>query len=361
MSTTTSKLKVLIAPLNWGLGHATRCMPIINELGRRKIDVLLASDGGSLDLLRKEYPLLPTFELPPYDIKYSTSNMAFNMLMQAPKIKRAIAVEHKAIEQIVQEQDVSVIISDNRFGCFSKKVYSIFMSHQLNIKAPLRAAEKIIGYWNKSQINNFDFCWVPDYATSPNLSGDLSHPSPIAKVAYLGPLSRLTTSTQQTIEREVLVILSGPEPQRSHLEKIILKQAKELDDRFLIVRGKIDDPDRKQVADHIEIIGHLTAKELNKVINSSKVIIARSGYSTLMDLAKVGKPAILIPTPDQTEQEYLARRFHQLGIFYSQTQKDFQLKKALEEVKQFKGFQSEMDRETPLVNIIDEMVSKLSH
>lgn len=353
-------LKILITPLNWGLGHATRCMPLIDELLAQGVEVSIASDGGALHLLQKEYPALPFFELPAFDVRYSTSNMAFNMLSQANKIRKAIRAEHQAIDSIVSQQNFNAIISDNRFGCYHASTYNIFMTHQLNIKVPFRFAEKWIAHWNKKMINAFDFCWVPDYANSPRLSGDLSFPSPIDNVAYVGALSRFKKTDQITPLQDVLVILSGPEPQRTYLEETILQQSKQLKNSFLIIRGKMEDDSRKNIGQNIEVVGHLTSDDLNEAINSSKYIVSRSGYSTIMDLAALGKTAVLIPTPGQTEQEYLARHFHENGIFLSQQQKDIDLDKALFEVDQFSGIKLDRNEDNPLRTSVLDLLNKLT-
>lgn len=359
MTKAHSNPKILITPLNWGLGHATRCMPVIDELLVQGAEVSIASDGGALRLLQKEYPLLPSFELPPFDIQYPTSSMSFNMLSQANKIRRSIRAEHKALEQIVSKQNFQAIISDNRFGCYHSSTYNIFMTHQLNIKAPFRLAEKLMARWNKKMIQLFDFCWVPDYKDAPRLSGDLSSPSPISNVSYLGALSRFTKKAPVTFTRDILVILSGPEPQRTYLEIAILQQAKQLQHSFLIVRGKMDDNNRKRIGKHLEIIGHLTSEDLHAAIYESKHIVSRSGYSTIMDLAALEKSAILIPTPGQTEQEYLAKYFHENGTFLSQNQKDIDLEKALKEVDRFSGFKSDRKNEYPLKSAVSDLLNKL--
>ncbi len=359
MAKAHSNPKILIAPLNWGLGHATRCMPVIDELVAQGAELGLASDGGALHLLQKEYPDLQHFELPTFDIKYPTSNMAFNMLSQANKIRKAIRAEHKAIKQIVAQHNFQAIISDNRFGCYSASTYNVFMTHQLNIKAPFLLAEKALAFWNKKMIRAFDFCWVPDYKDGARLSGDLSFPSPISKLSYVGPLSRFSIKNEHTTKRDVLVILSGPEPQRTYLETVILQQAKQLNHSFLIVRGKMDDDKRIQIEKNIELVGHLTSDDLNAAILSSKYIVSRSGYSTIMDLAALEKTAILIPTPGQTEQEYLGKYFHENRVFLSQNQKELDLGKAFEELENFTGFVNKRKNEYPLKNAVGDLLKKL--
>ncbi len=359
MSKAVSKRKILIAPLNWGLGHATRCMPIIDELLKRDVDVLLASDGGALQLLQKEYPQLRTFALPSYHITYSSSNMIYNMLWQAPKIWNAMRKEKQAITDIVNREAIDCIISDNRYGCNHPDTYNVFMTHQLHIKSPLQWTEGFINAWNHKRIRKFNWCWVPDFEGSDNLSGELSHPRLIKNLSYVGSLSRLKASSSDEITYELLIILSGPEPQRTILEKSILDQLENSTLPALVVRGRMDDESRKKITEHLEVVGFLTSKEINATAAKSRYIISRSGYSTIMDLAVLGKPAILIPTPGQTEQEYLANRFHEEKVFVCHQQSDLNLKIALEQIVNFTGFKS-MTQSTNILQLaVDQLLEKL--
>lgn len=323
---------VLIAPLNWGLGHATRCVPIINCLLRKKIPVLIASDGAALDLLKKEFPQITTFSLPGYNVEYPYDNMAVNMLLQFTKIQRAISKEHKVISKLVTIHNIDIIISDNRFGCYSAQTYNVFMTHQLNIMAPFAFAEKVIAWWNKKMLNRFDLCWVPDFENAPGLAGKLSHPSPITSVRYLGPLSRMQRLKLEK-RYDAIAVLSGPEPQRTKLERLILQQAVDLPYNFLLVRGKITDQSKLRIEGNVSIIDHLKGEELAVAIAASEIVIARSGYTTIMDLIALEKKAILIPTPGQTEQVYLGELFSEQNRFLVQQQINLDLEKALDEVK----------------------------
>jgi uncharacterized protein (TIGR00661 family) len=329
--------RILVAPLNWGLGHATRCIPIINALLSLDYEVFLASDGRALKLLEKEFPDLRIFELPSYDIRYPTSNMVLNVAMQGPKILQAIWKEKMAIRKIIADEKIDVIISDNRFGCYSKDVKSIFLTHQINIKTPIPILDKFVAIFNNFLIKKFDECWIPDFKDEPNLAGNLSHDFELKKVRYIGSLSRMTFF-QKPKKYDVITILSGPEPQRTRLENIILKQAKESDLKFLIVQGKTESEEKISKNENIKIVPFLTSKELNSAIMESKIVICRSGYSSIMDLVNLKKKAFLIPTPDQTEQEFLAKRLFQKGIFYYQNQKNFNLQIGLKESVKFTGF-----------------------
>jgi len=328
--------RILITPLNWGLGHATRCIPIIDALLKQGKEVLLASDGRALSLLKKEYPNLQIFKLPGYEIRYEGSDMIWNIAKQLPKISRAILKEKKAVKKIVESEKIDVIISDNRYGCRNKQCKNIFITHQVNIAIPNRALEIITNKINHHFINLFDECWIPDIQGTNNLAGKLSNHNKDHQ--FIGPLSRFKRKELKK-EYDLIAVLSGPEPQRSILEAKIIEQLKSLNFKSLIVQGKTEKLETTQISDQLQIVSYLTSKDLNEAILKSETVIARSGYSTIMDLVSLGKKAILIPTPGQTEQEYLAQRLMNQGIFFFQHQDTLDLKLAIKQSKKTSGFQ----------------------
>ena len=367
-----SSKRILIAPLNWGLGHATRCIPIIRALEEKGAEVLIASDGRALALLKKEFPTLNFFDLPAYNIQYPFSNMILSIGWQLPKIVMAIWKEKRVIEQLIDKEKIDIIISDNRFGCFSKKVKTIFLTHQLNIKMPYSWLELPVYWGNYFWIKKFDECWIPDFKGENSLSGDLSispqlRARPVKSLRldrsksslpfqFIGPLSRMTP---QPLHKKytAIFILSGPEPQRTILEKKILDQLPDLSGNFLIIQGKTERRSVINLKEHIKIISFMTSEELNQSILESEIVISRSGYSTIMDLANLGQKAILIPTPGQTEQEYLAKRFFDKGIFYYQKQEELDLKIALEKGKLFTGFRFPKMEDNRLRKVISELLA----
>ena len=216
------KKKFLVAPLNWGLGHATRCIPIINGLIDNGFEPVIASDGVALELLKKEFPNVITFELPSYNIQYPEKgkNFKWKMITQIPKIISAVQNEQKAIAKILDTHKFDGIISDNRLGVYSKKVPSVFITHQLNVLSGRTTF--ITSKTHQKIIAKHKECWVPDFETEPNFSGNLSHLGNNSfKLKYIGILSRLKPSKVQ-IKYNLLVLLSGPEPQRTLLENKLL-------------------------------------------------------------------------------------------------------------------------------------------
>ena len=326
--------RILVAPLNWGLGHVTRCIPLIQALREMGVEVFLASDGAALHLLRAEFPLLPTFELPSYRIRYESNNMVRNMIRQLPRILYAIRSEQWATERLVKEYGLQGILSDNRYGCFSGQADSVMLTHQLHLRVPGQLVS-----WGANQVlqmalAKFDHLWVPDVAEAPGLSGQLSHGETKVHpdVRFIGSLSRMSIYPADP-EYDVAVVLSGPEPQRTLLEQRLLEQAMPLSKKFIFIQGKPQSKAHHFEAEHVEIVSYMTSRNLNDVLLASQVIVCRSGYSSIMDLAALGKKAILIPTPGQTEQEYLAESLATQNIFLTQPQEQIDLEAGLQAVK----------------------------
>lgn len=355
-------LRILVSPLDWGLGHATRCIPVIKHLLEKNIEVVIAADGAPLALFKQEFPQLEYVELKGYKVKYSSFMPAsVAVAMQVPKINRAIAREHKELENIIGSKNIDAVISDNRYGLWSDKVPCVIITHQLNIQSPFfkgALKAKTIGHLQK-----FNECWIPDYEDGDTLAGALSHPIPGGVNAkYIGLLSRFApASERKQMQYDLLVLLSGPEPQRTILEKKVMQQVMELGNvKAMIVRG-LPGGNTLQPDKNIEMMAHLNTNELLEKILCSKAILARPGYSTLMDLAAIGgKRAIFIPTPGQTEQEYLAMYTEAEGMAVSSSQKHFSLREAWRRVFQAKGFNSALYK--PLYkDAIDKWVDTISN
>ena len=343
-----TKKRILVAPLNWGIGHATRCIPIIKELLFHDFEVVIAADGRPLHLLNTEFPELEIIRLAGHNIRYSTRlPMSINILLQTPKIIWGIKKENSYINNLIKDYKIDAIISDNRYGLYTNKIPCIFITHQLKIQSPYFS--KFIQRINYKYINKFNTCWVMDCEKN-NLAGNLSKPKNLPNnTLYIGNQSRFEYQESKK-KYDFLAIVSGPEPQRTILEKGLIKALKNREEKSLIVLGKPESNNAKEIG-NLTIQSHLNAKELNKAILSSELIICRSGYSTIMDLAKLKKRAFFIPTPGQTEQEYLAKLFKDKKICYSQKQDQFDFEKGIIESKKYSGFVESKNQKTDWGNL----------
>jgi len=316
--------------LNWGLGHATRCIPIIKALQENGFTPILASDGDALAMLRKEFPYLKALELPSYEIEYAKDGADFKwkMLKSMPRMMDAILEEKKIVKQWVKEYNLIGIISDNRLGVFSKKVHSVFMTHQLNVLTG--NTTWISSKLHQHIIKKYDECWVPDYEDAPNLTGKLGHlKNALDHIKYIGPLSRLQKK-EVPVKYDLMIILSGPEPQRSILEHRLRDMIDDFKGNVVFICGNMALQQSKIQVDHVTFYNFMTTEQLEQTFNESKIVLCRSGYTTVMDLAALEKKAFFIPTPGQYEQEYLAKRLKKHGLFPYSKQEDFTFEKLTE-------------------------------
>ncbi|MBL4624538.1 MAG: glycosyltransferase [Flavobacteriales bacterium] len=351
-----SKKKVFISPLDWGLGHATRCVPIIKILRDLNCDVIIGSDGPQLDLLRKEFPTVAHLKFPGYNINYpKNGNMTWHMLKSVRKIAQRIMLENQYVGEINEMHKLDGIISDNRYGLYNNDIPSVFITHQLNIQAPI--GKFILKNVTGRFIRKYQECWVPDVKGEGNLSGKLSQNKPPENVKYVGPISRLNNYAVGKKRYDVMVIISGPEPQRTIFQNIIIPQLHRTNASSLVVLGQ---PDKivNKTEGKVEIRSHLDSKQMAEAINGSNVIVSRPGYSTIMDLAQFGKKAMFIPTPGQTEQEFLAKYHRKLGHTSWQKQKDLNLKSGLEMASNYKGI-PQVSKTNSLEQTVREFVNAL--
>ncbi len=339
------KPRVLVAPLDWGLGHATRCIPLVRALLARGCEVLLAGEGAVARLLEEEFPGLTRLPLPGYRVRYTTSSgrgagwfMALALLQQWPAIRWRIARERRWLRRMVRAHRIQAVIADNRYGLHHPDIPCIFLTHQLQIRG-LRGhlGEGWLRRRNYGFIRRFTECWVPDFPGPDNLSGDLGHPAhlPPIPVRYSGPLSRLEPLPLPEKPHQLLVLLSGPEPQRSLLEDRLLPQLARYGGSATVLRGLPDSPTLIPSSGQIRFFNHLPAAELNRLMQEASLVISRSGYSTVMDLARLQKKSILLPTPGQTEQLYLAGYLHRRSLALQADAATFQLRDGLADAARF--------------------------
>ena len=333
---------ILVCPLNWGLGHASRCIPIIHILEKNNYTVFLAASGNSYYFLQKVFPRLTLIWFEDYNIKYSKGkNLSLYILWQTPKLLIRIYREHHTLKKLIRKYNIDIIISDNRFGLWNKNVRSVYITHQLHIKTPgeNKIMEGVLYRIHQFFINKYDICWIPDFAEGFKLAGALSTEATInIKARYIGILSRFNSEKNKGEQDfDLCVILSGPEPQRTLFENIIMKQLEESDLTAVVILGQPAEDNHSIIDKRIQVHSGLSPAEIQDIVVRSRVILARSGYSTLMDMATLGKKAILIPTPGQTEQEYLSDYVSGQNFFYCATQEHFDLPMALKKVEETTG------------------------
>lgn len=336
MNIDSNSKTILIAPLNWGLGHATRCIPIIKALQENNYIPIIASDGVALDLLKKEFPYIKFLELPSYEIEYSKNgkNFKWKLLKNCPKMIEAIWYEKKKVKKWIKKYSIDGVISDNRLGVFSQKVPSIFITHQLNVMTG--NTTWITSKLHQHIIKKYKECWIPDLEGTPNLTGKLGHIKKADfKTKYIGPLSRLQ-KREIPKKYDLMVILSGPEPQRSLLEDKLKTEVLKYNGKVVFIKGIIEKEQIKEQINDVTYYNFMNTRQLEQTFNESEKVLCRSGYTTIMDLVKLDKKAFFIPTPGQYEQEYLAKKLKKEGLVPYAEQNDFRIEN-LEEIESYKG------------------------
>lgn len=308
-------MKILIAPLNWGLGHAARCIPLIHSYLSKGDEVVLGGDGDSLLLLRRTFPDLRVVDLPSLELRYDEDPQQRSFYWRAiPLLIRFTLADRYYLRQVLAREKFDMVISDNRFGLFSRDVHSVYITHQLYPILPkrLRVFQPFARALHAYIYRRYDEVWVPDYEeVNGCLSGDLSHGGRFDKKAkYIGPLSRFQgeAGIEKNNTYRVVAIISGLEPQRTIFEREIIQRFENQEDQILLVRGKMGTPQTVIQKNAMTIVPSITDKDMVAVVRGAEKIIARSGYSTIMDLHALGalEKAELYPTPGQSEQEYLS-------------------------------------------------------
>lgn len=364
-------MKILFCPLNWGLGHASRDIPLIHRLAGRGHEVIIAADGPALALLKAEFPGLEWVRFrSSVTITYFRRLPAWmKVLLLSPFLAVETIREHFSLNRLVRRTGAGLVISDNRYGLWHSRIPSVLITHQLNPRLPrlLRFLELPLAGIIRFMVRQFRRCWVPDYPGGQNLSGDLSHKYTLpGNVAFIGPLSRFmlpggdhpegaeedsmddipdrshdpspdSVPDAVPAEAELFILISGPEPQRSRLERIILEQVPGLGMRTVILQGLPGNSERKpqilESSPEISVYPHLPSRQVRALLENAKYIICRAGYSSIMDLITLGRTALIIPTPGQTEQEYLASRLSDRGLMTGVHQKSLDIKRAIPKLR----------------------------
>lgn len=315
---------ILICPLEWGLGHAARMLPMARKLQTLNNKIFIGSGEKHLDLFRTEMDDITCISFPGFTPAYSRRFPQYLvMLFQTPRLLYHIIREHIRLKKIIREHSIDVVISDNRFGLWNKKVTSVYVTHM-----PLIPLPEALGFLeftgillHRFIIRKYTYCYIPDLPGELNLTGRLSHGISLPdNVRFIGILSRFSSSEnikqpESTEPRHNTVILSGPEPQRGILKQKIIGLFQETEPETIILEGNPCKETVMTKKGNLTFINHLRSAEMGLMLRSSRSIISRSGYTTIMDLVSLNCSALLIPTPGQTEQEYLADYLAEKGWF----------------------------------------------
>lgn len=353
--------KVFYAVLDMGLGHATRGLPIIREFVNRKWQVCIGSSGRSQAFLKKELPEVRFVQIPGYGISYSQGRFLLPKLAsQIPKLLYRISKEHRICRRIVEEFPPDLIISDHCYGMYHPQVPSYFLSHQIYFALPrnLNMFSNLVSRFNFAYHKRYQQILIPDLPEGEGglLSGELSRlPDGSSKYEFIGILS--SVKRQEMIEGvDLLVSISGPEPQRSVFEKIVMEQIPELPGKKIVMLGKSEE--NKMVVDerNLKVYTHLPRREMETIFNKAALIITRPGYSTLMELAELGKKALLVPTPGQTEQKYLAGLMLKKKWFHFVDQDRIDLIKEIGIAKSFSGPDMPGSTQKTVARLFDELL-----
>ena len=345
-----SGARILVAPLDWGLGHSTRCIPIIQRLRELDARPVIGADKGPLALLRDAFPDLPFVRIPGVEVRYAKGgSQAWAMAKQFPAMLRSVREEHHLFLNLRRQSQLDAVISDQRFGLRADGLPSTIITHQVFPFTPL--AQGVLRRFNLHNIRRFDRCWIPDNEQAPGLAGELS-PGPRLREAasagakrdvprnarYIGPVSRMDPAKAITPKKpyRIVCVISGPEPQRTLLEEELMKQLPHISGHHLLLRGKPEPVLDETVGTPggapgiVRRLSHLRGDALTGALLQAELIVSRTGYTTLMDLARIGRSALVIPTPGQEEQEYLGTLHAKTGRFVVQAQDAMDIRKVLD-------------------------------
>jgi len=334
-----TKQNILICPLEWGLGHAARMIPLAVKLREQNFNVIIGTGKEHQALYRTEIIGIECIDFPGFKPGYSKYLPQYlSLFFKIPVLIYHIFSEHVKLKRIIRESEIDIVISDNRFGLWNSSIKTVYVTHQLRIPFPvaLRPFEFIGIAIHRAVIRKYSFCFIPDLPGEVNLSGRLSHGIKLTGNAmYIGILSRFIGINSSPGDSPVsgeynTVILSGPEPQRTLFEKKLTGILKNRLPKSVVLGGRPDRESKERESDNIIYYNHQPATAMRQIISGSRIIITRSGYTTIMELVSLNRTALIIPTPGQTEQEYLAGYLSKKTWFTGLQQND--LKEEIPEV-----------------------------
>ncbi len=355
-------MNIIYGICSWGLGHATRSLPVMRKLIEEGNNLTVISHGNSLKFLKRELGDggIRYFDVKDYPIPIAETRGAFiaKSFLYWPKFMSRMHRGLEFVTKLLEKEKIDVIISDGRYDIYSRRIPSFLINHQVRVLNPLNLRTLEFG----SEIYNLFFLndrfikfLVPDYEND-DLSGKLSHNLKLIKrekIAYVGVLSDFR---KRDLKKDIdyLISITGPEPQRSILENILMKQIGNMDGKIVITLGR---PDKEvfRKEENIEVYNIVNKEKREEFLNRAKMVISRSGYSTIMDLAVIKTKALLIPTPGQVEQEYLAKYHMEKGTFYSVDQDRINLPEDVKKARRYGGVRRECNVEKSVENVIEEI------
>jgi len=355
---------VLVSPLNWGLGHATRDIPIIRALLAHGHDVTIAGCGNALSALEREFPACASLDFPDYSVPLSANRFFLaRFIASLPSLFRSVVEEHRNLAAMLEKDRYDLVISDNRLGMYSDKVPSLFITHQLHFHLPLIAWPfELAGIQFNSLLHRkYDRIIVPDNPPGPlSLAGKLSRAETgtTRSRAYYAGILTSTRKRDVPQDLDFLLLISGPEPQRTELETILLPMAGDLPGSVSILLGSPDIAGQNRCSGSCTVLSYASTEEKECLMNRAKCIVCRSGYTTMMELAELKKRrALLIPTPGQPEQEYLAGYYERNCWFHAQDQHRLDLCKDLRITGQYRGFPEVPATEENVRRLYDDVLA----
>jgi hypothetical protein len=361
------RYNILICPLEWGLGHAARMIPIAVKLRELNNNIIIGSGEEHLSLFRNEIPGLSYLKFSGFKPGYSRFFPQYmTLLLKTPLLIYHIIREHFLLKRIIRDHAIDIVISDNRFGIWNKNITSVYVTHMplIPFPKPFRFLEFIGIFLHRAIIKKYSTCFIPDLPGELNLSGRLSHGIKLPdNVRFVGILSRfkcgvLSLPVNPMKFHHNTVILSGPEPQREILKQKLTGFLKEHSTPTVILEGKPDKDGEITRSGNIYFYNHLPSSDMKEIITGSESIITRSGYTTIMELVSLNCNALLIPTPGQTEQEYLAEYLSEKGWFFTMSQNTLQAGMSLPLNKPFWSGEIIEESSNLLAKALEELLEK---
>jgi hypothetical protein len=299
-------------------------IPVVRKLMEMNQNLFIASGNEHLNLFREELPGLTYIDFPGFNPVYSRYLPQYiPLLFKTPRLIFHTVREHYRLKDILTDYSIDLLISDNRFGLWNRNIKTVYVTHMplIPFPRPFQFLEFIGIHLHRALIRKYSLCFIPDLPGKINLTGRLSHGIKLPdNVRYIGILSRFPVKIQPSPVNPVsykhnTVILSGPEPQRSIFRQMVLKLLTDEKILTVILEGKPGKGNDFTRSGNFAFYNHLSSREMQKMILSSEKIITRAGYSTIMELVSLNCSALLVPTPGQPEQEYLAEYLSSKGFF----------------------------------------------